>query len=110
MGRIFNLAVNVLILPGIKDTQCGFKLFRRQAADMLFKYQTADRFSFDVEILFLARKMGLRLVEVPVNWNNIPGSKVNLVTDSAKMLRDVIRFKFIHRNVDATLLKQAQHS
>ncbi|MDD2941958.1 MAG: glycosyltransferase family 2 protein [bacterium] len=94
MGRVFNGLVNALILPGIADTQCGFKMFRRDAADYVFGRQLADGFSFDVELLFLARKQGFRITEVPVNWTNVPGSKVNLVRDSLRMLRDIFKFRW----------------
>lgn len=94
IGRVFNGIVNLLILPGVADTQCGFKLFRREAAKYLFSRQRADGFSFDVELLFLARKFGFRMIEVPVNWINIPGSKVNLFKDSWRMFVDILRFRF----------------
>jgi dolichyl-phosphate beta-glucosyltransferase len=99
LGRTFNACVNALVLPGIADTQCGFKLFTAEAARELFSRQTAERFSFDVELLFLARRLGFRISEVPINWENVPGSKVNLLLDSADMLRDVIRFRWHHRHV-----------
>ncbi len=101
LGRCFNLAVNFLILPGIADSQCGFKLFHRNAALFLFNRQTALRYSFDVEILFLARQSGMRWVEVPVNWHHVSGSKVNLVRDSLRMLIDILHFRIIHRSVPA---------
>lgn len=106
LGRIFNRCVNLLILPGFADTQCGFKMFTRDAAQFLFHHQRSDRFSFDVELLFLARKVGFSIKEVAVNWTNIPGSKVNLAVDSALMLRDVFRFRFIHRNVTRESLSE----
>jgi dolichyl-phosphate beta-glucosyltransferase len=98
LGRIFNSCVNLILLPEINDTQCGFKMFTAEAAAKLFPLQTAERFSFDVELLYLARKFQMTIAEVPINWENVPGSKVNLVLDSLRMLRDVIRFRFIHRN------------
>ena len=93
IGRVFNTLVNVLILPGIQDTQCGFKLFKREVAHYLFQRQRSERFSFDVEILFLARRAGYGVAEIPINWTNIPGSKVNLVKDSASMFLDILRFR-----------------
>jgi dolichyl-phosphate beta-glucosyltransferase len=93
MGRVFNGLVNLLLLPQIADTQCGFKLFRRSVARELFSRQRADGFSFDVEILFLARRLNFVVKEVPINWTNIPGSKVNLVKDSTLMFLDVVRFR-----------------
>jgi dolichyl-phosphate beta-glucosyltransferase len=98
MGRIFNTIVNVLVLPGIKDTQCGFKLFTHEAVETLFPHQTSQGFSFDVELLLLAQKGSLNIVEVPINWTNIRGSKVNLIADSISMILDILRFPYIHRN------------
>ncbi len=93
IGRIFNGIVNSLLLPGIADTQCGFKLFTKPVARYVFSQQRADRFSFDVEILFLARKAGCQIAEVPINWTNVAGSKVNLVRDSFQMFVDVVTFR-----------------
>jgi dolichyl-phosphate beta-glucosyltransferase len=98
-GRIFNFFVNNVVLPGIKDTQCGFKIFTAPAAQFIFSRQKADRFSFDVELLFLATRAGMKISEVPVNWTNVPGSKVNVLVDGLKMLRDVFIFRFRHRGV-----------
>lgn len=93
MGRVFNGIVNFVMLPGIADTQCGFKLFRRPVARYVFSRSKSEGFSFDVEILYLARKAGAKIAEVPINWTNVPGSKVNLVSDSAKMFRDILIFR-----------------
>lgn len=98
-GRVFNFAANFLLVPGIKDTQCGFKLFTHDVAHFLFQRQHAHGFSFDIEILHIARKTGLKIAEVPINWTNIPGSKVNLVLDPIRMLADIFRFKFTHRSL-----------
>lgn len=106
LGRIFNRWVNTVLLPAITDTQCGFKMFSRDAALFLFRRQQSDRFSFDVELLYIATKAGLAIHEVAINWNNIPGSKVNLVVDSLRMLRDVLRFRVQHRNVSPEEYKQ----
>ena len=100
LGRLFNFTVNILAVPGITDTQCGCKMFDRRAAQFLFSRQTATGFSFDVEILMIAQKAGMKIEEVPISWNNVEGSKVDLVRDSLRMLRDVIRFKKEHRYVD----------
>ena len=99
LGRVFNSCVNIVVLPGIADTQCGFKLFRRDAARFVFERQQAERYSFDVEILYIARRAGLKSVEVPINWTNVPGSKVNLIFDSLRMLRDIIGFRMRHKAV-----------
>jgi len=94
MGRIFATIVNLLIVPGIRDTQCGFKLFEATAAKDIFSQMTSNRFSFDVELLFLARKRGYRIKEVAVNWHNEPDSKVNLLKDSCKMFLDIFKFRW----------------
>ena len=100
LGRLFNYIVNRIVLPDIADTQCGFKLFRRAPASFLFSRQRSREFGFDVEILYIARKAELKVAEVPVNWTNVPDSKVNLFVDSAKMFRDIFRFIMWHRSIN----------
>jgi dolichyl-phosphate beta-glucosyltransferase len=97
IGRIFHGLVETLTVPGVKDTQCGFKLFRGPVAHDLFSRMRIRGFSFDVEVLMMAQRRGYRIAEVPVNWTHQPGSKVNLVTDSARMLGDlfVIRGRYL---------------
>jgi len=85
MGRIFNACVQLLVLRGIKDTQCGFKLFRRTLAERLAARQTCRRFCFDVELLFIAKKWGHSIKEVPVTWCNREASKVNIIFGSSEM-------------------------
>ena len=97
MGRAFNKVVQILAIPGIKDTQCGFKLFREKAAIKLFKMQQNRGFSFDVEILYLARKYRMRVAEVPVRWLNNDESKVSPVRDSLRVLRDLIKIRIRYR-------------
>lgn len=99
LGRLFNSVVNVILLPGIADTQCGFKMFTHKASEFLFSRQQSDGFSFDVEILYIAQRAELKITEVPINWENVPGSKVNLIVDALKMFRDVFRFRVKHRGV-----------
>jgi dolichyl-phosphate beta-glucosyltransferase len=89
IGRTFHGLVELLTVPGVKDTQCGFKLFRGPVAHDLFSRMRIRGFSFDVEVLMMAQRRGYAIAEVPVNWTHQPGSKVNLVTDSARMLRDL---------------------
>jgi dolichyl-phosphate beta-glucosyltransferase len=96
-GRIFSGIVNLLVIPGIADTQCGFKMFRREVVRDIFSRQKIEGFAFDVEILFLARKLGFSVAEVPVNWVNQEGSKVRLVTDSVRMFLDIARIHWLHR-------------
>jgi len=90
MGRIFNLAVRALVLPGIHDTQCGFKLFPGDLGRTLAAAQRIDGFAFDVELLFLARRWGTPVVEVPVHWHHVGASRVQPLLHSAEMLRDLV--------------------
>ena len=108
MGRIFAFFVNLFAIKGIADTQCGFKMFRREAAVEIFSRQKTVGFAFDVEILFIARRLSLSIAEVPVNWVAQPGSKVNLVTDSIKMLWDISHIGWLHRNSDRYAIEFAQ--
>lgn len=78
---------------GVRDTQCGFKLFRRDAALRIFGAQTLMGFSFDLEILYLAEKYGLRVAEQPVAWFDAPGSKVDSLKEARRFLRDIGRIK-----------------
>lgn len=91
MGKAFNILVRMFLIDGFKDTQCGFKLFRGNVARKLFRYSLINRFSFDVEILFLAQKAGYLINEVPIRWFNSPASKVNIFRDSIKMFIDLFR-------------------
>lgn len=100
LGRAFNCCINLLLLPKIADTQCGFKMFTSQAARFLFSRQQANGFSFDVEILHIARRAGLRVDEVPINWTNVPGSKVNLFLDPLRMFFDIMCFGWRHRRIN----------
>lgn len=93
MGRIFNLIVRVLLLPGLYDTQCGFKCFRRDIARELFSEGRINGWSFDVEILYLARLKGYRVIEVPVNWYYGEKSKVSPVRDTWSMLKEVLAIR-----------------
>lgn len=96
MGKVFNLLVRLAGVRGIRDTQCGFKLLDGEAARRLFADLTIDRFAYDVELVWLARRRGLRVKEVGVRWADSPDSRVHPVRDSLSMLRDVIRFRFRH--------------
>ncbi len=90
IGKVFNKFVRLITIRGIIDTQCGFKLFTRQAAQDVFKRQTMKGFSFDVEVLYIARRHGYAILEHPVRWKNAPGSKVSPLKDSIRMLRDLV--------------------
>lgn len=98
MGRIYSFLVGLFVLWGIKDTQCGFKMFTRKAADAIFKRQKLDGFSFDAEAIYLAKKLGFRVKEVPVNWYDSGPTRVRLLKDSIRMARDLLKIKKIHRN------------
>lgn len=93
MGRVFNFIVRTLIIPGIEDTQCGFKLFTRAAAAEIFPYQTISGWGFDPEVLYIANSRKLRVVEVPINWYYMADSRVNPVRDTINMLREVLRVR-----------------
>ena len=90
LGRIFNWVVRLLGVGGFQDTQCGFKCFRGEAAERLFGLQRTKGFGFDVEILYLARKTGLRVLEMPIEWHHHRASKVRAGLDSFLMLRDTL--------------------
>jgi dolichyl-phosphate beta-glucosyltransferase len=92
-GKVFNRLVQTLAVPGIHDTQCGFKLFTRAAARNVFGRCHVDNFSFDVEALYIARLLGYRIAEVPVRWHHVEGSKVNLLRDSFRMLKTLFRIR-----------------
>jgi dolichyl-phosphate beta-glucosyltransferase len=108
MGRVFAFFVNLFAVEGIADTQCGFKMFRREAAGAIFSRQRIVGFAFDVEILFIAHRLSLSIIEIPVNWVAQPGSKVNLLTDSIKMLWDISHIRWLHRGFAASSLRAAE--
>ncbi len=85
-GRAFNLVVRVITGLPFRDTQCGFKLFETRAAREIFRRQQLDRFGFDVEVLFIARKLGYTAIEVPVRWNDVAGTKVSTLNGLAAFL------------------------
>ncbi len=93
LGRFFNLFVRVVARLDFADTQCGFKLFSRRAAQKVFARQLLDRFGFDVEVLYIARKAGFLAVEVPVRWNDVEGTKVSMLAGANGFL-DVLRVRW----------------
>ena len=93
-GRIFNLLLRIILGLKYKDTQCGFKAFTRKAAHQIFTRQMIDRWGFDPEILFLAEKYGFRVAEVPVEWAHDNRSKINPVTDGAKMFMEMLKVRW----------------
>lgn len=93
MGRVFNAIVRLLAVPGIQDTQCGFKCFRREVARDLFSVQVLDGWTFDVEVIYIARRRGYHIVEVPIDWYYGEGSRLSLLWDSWNMFWEVIRIR-----------------
>ncbi len=89
-GRFVNSLIRLMALPGLQDTQCGFKCFRSEAAEVLFGLQTLQGWSFDIEILYLARLKGYRIVEIPIPWYFNPETKLNPFRDAVRMAMDIL--------------------
>ena len=94
-GRGINFIIQALILPGLNDTQCGFKSFRAEVAKDIFSRQTLHGWSFDIELLYIARCHGYRIQEVPIHWHHFSDSKVSALRDAVHMIQDIFR---IHAN------------
>jgi dolichyl-phosphate beta-glucosyltransferase len=94
VGRVFNTIVRILALPGLQDTQCGFKCFSARATEKVFPLQVMAGWSFDVEVLFIAREQGYKIHEVPIDWYYISGSRVHLVRDSVRMFLDLLMIRW----------------
>ena len=92
-GRVFNLLVRWWVLPGIQDTQCGFKCFSAKSAEALFPLQTMDGWSFDVEVLAAAQQNGFRVQEVPVTWTYGTGSRIKPLRDAFALLRELWKIR-----------------
>lgn len=90
-GRGINLMIQMLILPGLNDTQCGFKCFRADVAEKLFNLQTLHGWSFDIELLYLARRHGYQINEIPVHWYHDTDTKVRAFHDAIRMIQDIFR-------------------
>ena len=93
MGRIYNKFVKLLVGLDFIDTQCGFKGLTAKSAEIVFSRQTRERFSFDAELLYIARRHRLRVDEIPVCWRNSPSSRVKIIADSSRMLVDLLRIR-----------------
>lgn len=93
-GKTLNLLIRVLAVRGIKDTQCGFKLFRGVAARDIFSRCFINGWGFDVEVLYLARKLGYSVAEVPVKWSHMEGSKLHPFKGAMRVILDVVRMRF----------------
>lgn len=92
-SRVLNAFIRLTAVSGIHDTQCGFKLFSERAAHRVFSKQTFDRFSFDIEILAIAKKMGFKIKEIGITWYDDPHSTVNPINDGLRMLKDAIQVR-----------------
>ncbi|MBZ5561881.1 MAG: glycosyltransferase family 2 protein [Acidobacteriia bacterium] len=93
-GRVFNLLVRIITGLKIHDTQCGLKLFRRATTRRAFELQRVERFGFDPELLFLVERLGGKIVEVPVRWNDNPATKVHFLRDSTRMFLDLLALRW----------------
>ena len=93
LGRLFSLAVRIFVIPGISDTQCGFKAFRSKVAEEVFPRLTLSGFAFDVEALALSRKLGYRVVEVGIHWNDSEGTTVKAFSHGLRMFLDILRVR-----------------
>ena len=93
-GIVFNTIVRLVLRLPFVDTQCGFKAFRRERCQIIFKQQRIERFGFDPELLYLARHHGLRTVEIPVRWGHSPATKVNMLRDSIQMFFDIFTIRW----------------
>lgn len=93
-GRIYNLALRLILGLSFKDTQCGFKAFNRRAAELLFPMQQIERWGFDPELLYLARRLHLRVDEVPVKWAHREGTRINPLRDGLHMLGEIFRIRW----------------
>ena len=94
-GRVFNTLIRLMVLPDLQDTQCGFKCMRAVVARDIFRFQRLTGWAFDVELLYIARRHGYRILEIPINWYFNADSKVRVLRDSWRMFVDLL---VIHRN------------
>lgn len=93
MGRVFNFLVRTLAVPGVQDTQCGFKCFNQAAAELVFSLQRIDGWGFDVEVLHIASRRGLRMVEIPVNWHYGQNSKIRPLHNTLSMVAELFKIR-----------------
>ena len=99
-GRVFNTLIRLLVLPGLQDTQCGFKCIRAEVAREIFPLQTLTGWAFDVELLYIARHRGYKVVEIPIHWYFNADSKISVLRDSLRMFLDLL---VIRRNASRGL-------
>ena len=93
IGRVYNFLVRLIVLPGLQDTQCGFKCFSAEAAQAIFPLQRLEGWSFDVEVLTIARQLGFEIAEVPITWHYQSGSRMHLIQDSLQMAKDLFTIR-----------------
>jgi dolichyl-phosphate beta-glucosyltransferase len=93
IGRIYNLLVRIIAVPHIQDTQCGFKSFHRSVVETLFPLQRLEGWAFDVELLYIAQKRGMRILEIPIDWYYMPGSRIHILRDSIRMFSDLFTIR-----------------
>jgi len=99
MGRTFRSLMHAVVGLEFEDTQCGFKVFTRKVAQQLFTRQQLNGFSFDVELLYLAKKLGFTIREIPVRWVNAPNSRVRMLIDPIHMFHDITRIRRLHKDL-----------
>jgi dolichyl-phosphate beta-glucosyltransferase len=99
LGQLYAWVRRLLLLPQLRDTQCGFKLFRQEAARAAFSRQTLSGWAFDVEVLYIAYRLGYRIAEIPVRWCNRRESKVRVLRDAPRVLRDLLLIRWRHRGL-----------
>jgi dolichyl-phosphate beta-glucosyltransferase len=111
-GRIFNLLLRLTLGLQFKDTQCGFKAFKRSAAHAIFPLQKIERWGFDPEILFLARKLGFKVKEVPVLWGHSGGTRINPLVDGFRMFTEMLRVRWysLAGKYSGVMSSTAQHA
>jgi glycosyltransferase involved in cell wall biosynthesis len=111
-GRIFNLLLRLTLGLQFKDTQCGFKAFKRPAAQAIFPLQKIERWGFDPEILFLARKLGFKVQEIPVAWGHSGGTRINPLVDGSRMFQEMLRVRWysITGKYDGIAAAATQHA
>ena len=109
MGRSYNRILRLLVLPGIRDTQCGFKLFTAEAADACFGPLETFRFGFDAEVLVRAHRRGWEIAEVPVRWRHVEESRVGGIGDAMRMLYDLVWLRFRRLSPDSEHGGGAEH-
>jgi hypothetical protein len=93
-GRIFNLLLRLTLGLNMKDTQCGFKAFTRRSAEAIFPKQTVERWGFDPELLYLARKYGFKVAEVPVQWAHSEGTRISALRDGPQMFFEMLKIRW----------------